>query len=327
MTKPDSLSVMAWNIWGKLNEDPRYTVKGKTARERTIDILKENKADIICMLETYGSASDIANALGYHYCTPDPEANLAIFSRYPLSDAGSLRSLSSFSFIGATAELPSGRKIRIYDIWLTCAGCDVSKLRNRNTADQMIVSWDVERKGMLDQFLRHADVEKHIANRDIPVIVAGDFNSLSHLDYTEETRNDGLNYGRVLPISVSQTMEAHGFTDTYRMVHPKVTKETLGYTWTTVGLGYHWEPEKAFFPVEKNPAPEDRGLFCRIDFIYCAGSTLKPTSSRTIIHHSSNHDRCFPEFPSDHAAVLTIFGPDSTKGEQEAEGDAVNRAP
>ena len=146
----------------------------------------------------------------------------------------------------------------------------------------------------------------HLSDRDIPVIVAGDFNSFSHLDYTAQTKKKGLNFGRILPITVSKMMVSCGFVDTYRAAHPKVTEETLGHTWTTVGMGFHWTRQKAFHPVKKNPAPEHRGLFCRIDYIY-ADSTIKPTSSTVINHHPSNSERCFPEFPSDHAAVMTIF--------------------
>ncbi len=76
--------IMTWNIWGRLNEEPRYTLNGKTARSRMIEILTESGADIITMTETYGSAAAIAKALNYLYYTPAPSANLTIFSRYPI---------------------------------------------------------------------------------------------------------------------------------------------------------------------------------------------------------------------------------------------------
>ncbi len=59
-----ALKVMTWNIWGRLNQDPRYTIDKKTARERTIEIIRESGADIVAMIETDGSAADIAMSLG-----------------------------------------------------------------------------------------------------------------------------------------------------------------------------------------------------------------------------------------------------------------------
>lgn len=117
--KETELKVMTWNIWGRLNQNPRYTIDGKSGRDRVIDILKESEADIITMTETYGSAKDIAESLGFHYYTPSPDANLTIFSRYPMVSSGNLENLSPFSFIEATVELPTGDYVKVYNIWLT----------------------------------------------------------------------------------------------------------------------------------------------------------------------------------------------------------------
>ena len=88
------LKIMEWNIWGRLNQEPRYTINGKTARTRMIEVIQESQADIIAMIETYGSAADIAKALNYYHYTPSADANLAIFSRYPLQDFGTIKDLS-----------------------------------------------------------------------------------------------------------------------------------------------------------------------------------------------------------------------------------------
>ncbi len=82
------LNVMAWNIWGTLNTAEHFYYNGKSARERTVEIIKNYETDIVLMVETYGSAAEIAKSLNFHYYTPDPKANLCIFSRYPLEDVG-----------------------------------------------------------------------------------------------------------------------------------------------------------------------------------------------------------------------------------------------
>ena len=127
-------------------------------------------------------------------------------------------------------------------------------------------------------------------------------------------------------------MEQSGFIDSYRFVHPKITSETLGYTWTTVGRGFTYEEEEGFVPVEKNPEPEYRDPYARIDFIYCRGKRIKPIAAQTITHHVSNKARSFPEFPSDHAAVVTTFEvKSSTSGTASSEpitgDDGIEAAP
>ncbi len=305
---PSQLKVMTWNIWGRLNQASQYTIDGKTARQRMIEIIRNSDADIVAMIETYGSAEAIAKALGFHYYTPSPTANLTIFSRYPLENVGTPKSLSSFSFIAATVQLPNGEKIRVHDIWLTSGGRHIVEIKDKNLSDEAFTAGDDRRYEHLQQLLKHPGFMKDVADcATVPVIVAGDFNCVSHLDYTEKTKKKKLNYSRLLPIKASEAMAKAGFTDTYRFVHPQIIEATLGYTWMTVGKGFTYVSEKGFVPVEENPRPQYQDPYARIDYIYCKGKKLKPVKSEVITFHPSNSSRSFPEFPSDHAAVLTTF--------------------
>ena len=302
------LKVMTWNIWGRLNQEPRYTINSRTARDRTIEIIRESGADVVAMIETYGSAADIAKALDFHYYTPSASANLCIFSRYPLTDVEPLTGLSSFSFIAATVNLTDGKKIRVYDIWLTSGGRHIVAIKNKQLSDADYCAGDDLRFDQLQKFLAHDDFRKYTANADqVPVIVAGDFNCVSHLDHTLVTRQSKLNQSRVLPIKVSKAMHKEGFSDTFRQTNPDILASTLGHTWTTVGTGYQYISGKGFVPVIAHPEPEYRDPYARIDYIYAIGSRLETINSTVISHHPSQSERSFPEFPSDHAAVLTEF--------------------
>ena len=306
----NELSVMSWNIWGRLNQEPRYTINNKTARQRVVDIIRESGVDVVGMIETYGSALDIARELGYHYHTPAWDANLCIFSRYPLSDVEPLKGLNPFSFTAATITMPGGRQVRLYNIWLTSGGRHLVEIKNKEVSDEAFTLGDENRFKHLQQLLSHEDFKKWLRTADqVPVIVAGDFNCVSHLDHTKETQAAHLNHSRALAVKASKAMAELGFTDTYRAANPKLTAESLGHTWTTVGKDYMYESGKGFVPVkgDNHPRPEYRDPYARIDYIYSIGKEMQVVDSDVIRNHPAQPKRSFPEFPSDHAAVVTRF--------------------
>ena len=306
--EPRTLTVMTWNIWGRLNQDPRYTIDGLTARQRTIEIIKGSNVDIIAMVETYGSARDIANALGFHHYTPAPGANLSLFSRYELTDFGTPEGLSSFSFIRATAKISATEKVKVYCIWLTSGGRHIVEIKNEELSDKAFIDGDNIRLRMMRKFLNHPEVKADVAGHEtVPVIVAGDFNCVSRLDYSESSK--ALNYGRVFGATPTHDlMMESGFVDAFRRIYPKVTKDTLGHTWTTVGPDFVYESGRGFVPVKggSHPRPHFTNPYARIDFIYALGS-LRPKSAAVIKNFRDHGTRSFPEFPSDHAAVVASF--------------------
>lgn len=139
-----TLKVMTWNIWGRYNQAKRYYAKGKSARTRTIEIIKDSGADVIAMIETYGSAKEIAKKLGFYYYTPSVSANLCIFSRYPLKRVSNLKGLSSFSFIRGIVKIPIQKNgedcimnVQIYCIWLTSGGRHIFAVKDKNVSNEI----------------------------------------------------------------------------------------------------------------------------------------------------------------------------------------------
>lgn len=302
------LKVMTWNIWGRLNQDARYDFDGTTARQRTIEIIRQSGADVVAMIETYGSAADIARDLNFHYQTPAADGNLCIFSRYPLSDVELLEGLNPFSFIAATVNLPGGQKVRIYDIWLTSEGRHIVGIKDKSITDEQFTRGDDNRFKHLTQLLDHSTFQRDLKAADsVPLIVAGDFNCVSHLDYTAATRKLGVNYSRILSTEVSRAMQRAGFTDTFRAAHANITADNLGHTWTTVGTDYVFERGGGFLAIDNHPRPEYQNPYTRIDYIYACGDKLQVTGSKVLRHHPKYPDQKFPAFPSDHAAVVTDF--------------------
>ena len=108
------------------------------------------------------------------------------------------------------------------------------------------------------------------------VLIAGDFNSMSHLDYVEEAKEQ--HGGWVIEWPTSRVITDAGYTDSYRALHPSIDRQA-DRTWT---------PR---FPAQQQD---------RIDFIYHRGAALTPRESRVIDTHPDG-------FPSDHAALLTRY--------------------
>jgi endonuclease/exonuclease/phosphatase family metal-dependent hydrolase len=106
-------------------------------------------------------------------------------------------------------------------------------------------------------------------------IVAGDFNSNSHLDYTEAARDQ---FGLVVDWPVTRAVADAGFRDAYRACNPKVDREK----------DRTWSPR---FPEQ---------IQDRIDYVFWKGDALAPRSATMI-------DRAPGRWPSDHAAVLVEF--------------------
>ena len=114
---------------------------------------------------------------------------------------------------------------------------------------------------------------------DMVQLICGDFNSCSHLDWTERAKHLHYGYGKV-EFPTSKLMYENGFVDSYRVVNPdEVTHQ--GSTYAVI-----------YGQLQNS----------RIDFIYHKGA-IKPMYSK-IIRTSEEIDSVWA---SDHAAVYVIF--------------------
>ena len=123
-------------------------------------------------------------------------------------------------------------------------------------------------------------------NRGAAVIVGGDFNEPSHLDWTTAAREAGL-HGGVVPWPASTKLARLGLTDTYGAVVPdEVTSP--GYTWT--------------------PYPEREGgeIHDRIDFLYHSPE-LVPGDVRIVGESTTTSDIEVRPYPSDHRWVIGTY--------------------
>jgi len=256
--------VLAWNIWhgGRRDGD-------EAGLEATISAIRNSGADIVTMQETYGSGVHIADALGFHFYLRS--SNLSIMSRFPICATYDL--FQPFNFGGVCLQLSPSQYLRVFTTWLHY----LPDYGGNMKADGEVT---VERLLQEEAETRAAEATRILAelvplleeSEQIPVVMAGDFNSPSHLDWRQNTapRHRDL----VVDWPVSLAMLNAGFQDAYRTAVPD----------PVVSPGYTWSPR--FSEAWKD----------RIDFVYCHGAVT--TRSAYVL------DEQAPAWPSDHGAAL-----------------------
>ena len=275
-THKSDFSVMTWNIWHGGREDGE-----KIGPQKVIKVIKNSRTDIIAMQETYGSGELISEALGFNFLARG--TNVSIMSRFPIIEDISV--YHEFKCVGAIIELPNKTPLAFYSIWLPY-DAEIWEVGTREgKSKEELLAACASSASDLEKILTLAKAKLAESNyADAPIIIAGDFNSMSHLDYTEDAIDQ---YGYVIEWPTSKYISAAGFTDSYREQHPTVNRK----------IGSTWSPR---FPNQQQD---------RIDFIYYSNNSMKSVKSviydRPVESHSLLNRPV--AFPSDHAALVTLF--------------------
>ena len=268
-----TIKVMTWNIWhGGLHGDKSSQFKKDSAN--TLNVLKVielEEPDILFMQETYCCGMEICKKAGYPYSWR-ASSNLSIHSKYPIIDT--INIFNPFNSQGVIIDIGS-KKLMCFNIWLHYLPDYFQDIKDYSP-DSLIAGEEKTRLKEISSIL--GSIERMELSTQMPVIVGGDFNSGSHLDWVESTKHK--HYNKVVKWPVSAKMIDNGFKDSFREVNPNPLK-TLEGTW-----GY---------------LNEDI-ISDRIDFIYYKGDKLKVKSSKIVMNDPPNGF-----FNSDHRAILSIF--------------------
>lgn len=264
---------MTWNIWhGGLHGDESTNFEKDTLNTlNVLKVLKQENPDILLMQETYCCGMDIAQKAGYNYSWRG-SSNLSIHSKFPIVDT--IKIFKPFNSHGVTINI-DGKVIFFVNLWLHYLPDYFQDIKTL-PPDSLIAKEGTTRLKEITAILNSIDsLEKEL---NTPIIIGGDFNSGSHLDWVNSTRE--AHYNKVVEWPVSKLMEDKGFTDSFREANPDPTK-TLEGTW-----GY---------------LNEDI-ISDRIDFIYYKGTTLKTKHAKIV-----QEDPIDGFFNSDHRAILSII--------------------
>lgn len=269
---PETFKVLQWNIWhGGIH-------LGNDGPDRIIELIRKSRADIITMQEAYGSQEKIAQTLNFHLQTASKQANLALYSRFPLRH---LPASEPFKSNPAIITLPNKQEILVNGCWLYYAYRPEYTAGYMNTGMNPEI-WVKEDSILALRDIRNLitkDIKPYLKSDDLPVIIGGDFNSCSHLDWTEAAKHLHMDYGPV-NFPVSRYMYENGYKDSFREINP----DEVSYQGGSVAVIY------------------GQLQMSRIDFIYYKGA-IQALSSKIV--------RTMPEiddvWPSDHGAVITVF--------------------
>ena len=275
--KEQHLTVLSWNIW----HGGHSKTYGQKACDGIIGVLKKSQADVILMVETYGSAPMVADSLGYNYHLISD--NLCIYSRYPIVKKYAFPDpIGTFNFGGVEIDM-DGTPVRLFDTWIHYL--PDMRLVPTDKTEEEILAWD-------DAGTRDEEIHKIAETDSIPLIMGGDFNSHSHLDWTEATKDMYNHGGAVVNWTVSKEMEAANFKDSFREINPDPVKN-IGTTWLT--------DADSLETVNRQD---------RIDFIYYQGKTIQATESEcydNILGETFSFKGEDFFYASDHGFVLTTF--------------------
>ena len=289
----DPLRVLVWNAWRGGNEV-------EAGPEKVLQVIRDVEPDLVLMQESYDIDGDrptlgrwIAEQLGWqvhqaespHLCILTPMKIEATFFH------------DNWHGLGVRITDAAQRTFVAWSIWLDYRAYITYELRDRpeQSDEELLAAEDVrstrlqEAKALVTHLKDAGQLEL-----EVPLLVGGDWNNPSHLDWTVDTTRV-FRTRRALPLPVSTLMQEEGFTDTFRAVHPNPVQRP-GLTWSPM------------FRV--NSEGKAQG-FERIDRLYLknpkAGAwRLEPVASHVlpVVWEADSIPTEKRTFPSDHGAVV-----------------------
>ena len=293
----DPLRVLVWNT--ERGSNPY----GPEGRNRVLQVIRDAKPDIVLWQESYrleGSTQTLgqwtASELGWQ-CWQSDSAHLCVVTPFEITET---HTHASFHGVGATLRTPEGKSFIAWSTWLDSGHYLPWHSQDHPAAtDAELLAVETTRSSRYKQtqdLLWRLDELGHF-DADVPVLIGGDWNCPSHLDWTTTTAAIHP-HRRALPLPVSRLVHAAGFSDAFRTVHPSPVTHP-GNTWSPLLENREDQPL---------PDPPER-----IDRLYLknphTAATLHPIRATTLPRDwkAAALPRESSAFPSDHAAVLIEF--------------------
>lgn len=288
--KKEGFTVMSFNGWHQWSRVDDGFAKAANA-------IRESGADLVGLQESSPeSAKRMAKELGWHHAEGGT-GSVQILSRYPVVEALQGKGVGKDRLIGARIRLPGPppREIVLFSTHLDYQHYGPYEARKKGATAESVLALNRRSERLRQVEALVTSIQPMLAAADeAPVILTGDFNVPSHLDWTVAT---AWAHGGIGPVAWPESLRLAqaGFTDSFRLKHPDPAASP-GTTWSTI---------------HKAGEPQDR-----IDFIYHKGTGLRVIGSRTFSTAVETSIGAWGDdaaavtgnsWPSDHAAVLTTY--------------------
>lgn len=256
-TSPMPLSVMVFNV----------EYGGTPATDAVIADLHP---DVVGVLESYNRLPEIARAAGYPYY----DVGLQILSTYPILEPSGAHGRYAY------LEVRPGEAVAMINTHLDYVQDGPNRLQRGVSVAHVLAA---ERRVRLSTIRTVLPSVGSLLTSGWPVLLTGDLNEPSHLDWTKQT---AAQHGGIGPVAwpVSRALVAAGLRDSYRLEHPDPVTDP-GNTWGGVA-GSHGSPR-------------------RIDYAYVGGPVDVVSSQVVGERGARDADLRYPRWTSDHRAVLS----------------------
>ncbi|MEV0040264.1 endonuclease/exonuclease/phosphatase family protein [Streptomyces sp. NPDC050804] len=237
--------------------------------------VKDARADIVGVQESERNTERIASALGWY-----GSDRAHVMSRFPVINPPGGNGLYVF------VEVAPGRVMAVANTHTPSDPYGPYLVRDGGSPRDVL---DLERDVRLPAVQDQIDVLPRLARQGIPVTLTGDFNSPSHLDWTQAVADARPDVPFAVKWPVSAALAKAGLHDTYREAHPDPVA-VPGFTWTP-----------------GSPEADPHEVDDRIDWVLRAGPSR--TIDSTVVGESGGPDVGvgLSPWPSDHRGVVSTL--------------------
>lgn len=236
------------------------------------------EADVVAVQEGYGAMPKLAAALGWSYY----DARTQTVSQYPLITP------ADPTYPEVLVAIEPGRTLAIINVHLPSAPYGPNRAADGASEQELVAA----EKGRLRAIQPALEAVERLKAEGTPLVLTGDFNAPSHLDWTAAT--DGLR-DQVIPVEwpVSMAVQDAALIDAYRTVHPDPVTDQ-GLTWPAS------RPKSGSY----NPGPSGKPAD-RIDQMYVSDEIAVESAEVVGEADTDATDIVATPWPSDHRAMVS----------------------